>query len=250
MVILGSWAASCGGVAAVRWAPTAKECDAMTKFLITRPVLAAALLAVGVCGTVHAEPLGRVAARLGLTPRAAAAGGLAPAQASTVITRLGAPGALDSLVSADAQVETLAAQVQTLASQVADQPGNPVFLQQYSAARSSLADARQLLAQRFANLRAQVCEGVPSATLQNVVLCAQRANHRFPTPFAVAPLTPVQRLRAERAIVAERRSQRMGTPMPPEEATFLAQVRARPEVVQAQQALAANLQAMQSTLNP
>lgn len=195
----------------------------------------AALLCMTVVGSsTLAADIRLMSAEANIAPEAIAASGLQAFGDEIVQNLTGADGEYLAIAQLRAQL-TEATHTLTQMSQVlARDPSDVEARQQYAAAQSQIANLRAEITTARQTLFMLVTTTLSTEDRQKLEIFRLSTGRVVSPAFRVKSRTDAQWLDIERALIAERRAQRLGQPVPSAAQSLLAAVRAEPEVVQAQ----------------
>lgn len=199
---------------------------------------------------VDAETV-RVVMQIGLGPRALAAAGVSAEEAASLLTRVDQdPSTRAAYVTAADNLSSARTALAAAIEAARSDPASQSLRQAATAAAASVASARQSLTQAASGLVSVAVAGLPDGAATRLAVCRQTRHHRVPPALWTASLSAAEWDRLELALIAERRAQRLNVAVPEDAAQLLAQCRAQPQVVQAQQNIDASLAAIESTFSP
>lgn len=183
---------------------------------------------------VHAQSVTDAAAQIGVTPEALVIADVSTQEAEVILTHLAsATDELTALAAADATLTQRTNDVSVLRASVQANPGDSELEQQLASALQLLATAREAMEDAQADLALIAFEGLGGMDVQRIVAFADSTGCRVPPWFRVDERTDVQWRQIERALLAEARSERLGTEMPSAYASLLADIRSDPDVAAA-----------------
>lgn len=192
-----------------------------------------------------------VAAHLGVTPAALAVAGFDAEDAGSLLDRLDAVSPTREQLGAalDARDEA-AAEVSSLRSRLLIGAIDQETQEAYAQAAANLAVAESLAAQRLGSLWSIAMLNVAGPDVDAVETFRAVIGRRVPAEFGAIERTDHEWNAIERALRAEARVQRLGGELAQEHAALLAAIREDEAVIAAQSAIAGNLAAIRTLLDP